>query len=177
VVRFFARPAGVSTGAKAIGVFGFVFGLLHLFSIVESDQLNLSRTILAAVLYSAALGLFWWSILTNSRRPLSAVFSPDTPEHLIQEGPYKLIRHPFYCSYLLTWLAGVLATENVWLLVTVAVMLVMYARAAKVEEEKFEQSAFAGNYLAYRARTGSFVPNPVKWIAARSSQFAARSSQ
>ena len=169
MLRFFAQPAGTSAGAKAIGLCGFVFGFLHLFSILESPASNPSRTTLAATLYTTALVLFWWSIFTNLRRPLSAVFSPDTPEHLIQDGPYRFIRHPFYCSYLLTWMAGALATQQAWLLATVAVMFFAYLRAAKVEEEKFQHSSFAQSYEAYRARTGLFVPSPAKWIGARGS--------
>jgi len=38
------------------------------------------------------------------------------------------MRHPLYCSYLLAWTAGMVATAQVWLLPSVAVMLVIYLR-------------------------------------------------
>ncbi len=85
----------------------------------------------------------------------------------MEHGPYRFVRHPFYCSYLLAWAAGFVATAQTWLLPTVAVMLVIYVRAAKLEEEKFTRSPLAGTYERYRSRTGLFLPNPVKLLAPR----------
>jgi len=165
MLRFFSRPAGTSIGAKVIGVCGFVFGFLHLVAILRCPSQSGAQEFFATGFYLAALGLFWWAIQTNSRRPLSAVFSPDVPEHLIQEGPYRFIRHPFYCSYLLTWMGGVMATQQVWLLATVAVMFAIYLRAARMEEEKFGCSSLGPRYQMYQARTGLFLPNPIKLLA------------
>src|SRR5205807_8586540 len=100
-----------------------------------------------------ALALSSWAIRTGSPRALSAAFSPDTPQHLFDGGPYRFIRHPFYCSYLLTWTAGIVATAWLWLLPSLAVMLVIYLRAAVVEEEKFARSPLAGAYERYRSHT------------------------
>jgi protein-S-isoprenylcysteine O-methyltransferase Ste14 len=164
---FFSRPAGYIPGMKLIRACGFAFALLHLGFILLTPQITNRQGICAAILYIAALLLFWWALRTNSQRPLSAVFSPDTPIHLTQHGPYRFIRHPFYCSYLLTWAAGVAATAQIWLLPTVAVMLVIYIRAARMEERKFTESPLAGTYALYRSRTGLFVPNPFKLVARR----------
>jgi protein-S-isoprenylcysteine O-methyltransferase Ste14 len=164
IVRFFPRPAGASTGAKVIGVCTVVFGFLHLRAILQFDRPGAAHEVTGAGFYLAALGLFWWAVCINSKRPLSAVFSPDVPEHLIQEGPYRFIRHPFYCSYLLTWMGGVMATQQFWLLVTVAVMFALYLRAARIEEEKFGCSSLGTKYQQYQARTGLFFPNPIKLI-------------
>jgi protein-S-isoprenylcysteine O-methyltransferase Ste14 len=165
MLRFFSRPAGVSRGAKAIGLCGFAFGFLHLGAIVASPGVGATQALSAAAFYLTALWLFWWAIQANSPRPLSAVLSPDIPEHLMQDGPYRFIRHPFYCSYILTWTAGVVATQQLWLLSTVAVMFGIYLYAAKKEEEKFERSSLGPSYQQYQARTGRFFPNPVKLIA------------
>ena len=82
-------------------------------------------------------------------------------------GPYRFVRHPFYCSYLLTWAAGVVASAQFWLLPTVAIMLIIYTRAAKLEEEKFTRSPLAETYKSYRTRTGLFLPNPIKMLSLR----------
>jgi|HubBroStandDraft_6_1064221.scaffolds.fasta_scaffold1306340_1 protein-S-isoprenylcysteine O-methyltransferase Ste14 len=167
MVRFFSRPAGASTGAKIIGLCGFVFGFLHLRAIFQADAQSSAHEGSAAVFYVAALGLFWWAVRTNLKRPLSAIFSRDVPEHLIQEGPYRFIRHPFYCSYLLTWMGGVLATQQLLLLVTVAVMFALYLCAARMEEQKFGCSSLGPRYERYQARTGLFLPNPIKLMTQR----------
>jgi protein-S-isoprenylcysteine O-methyltransferase Ste14 len=128
------------------------------------------RGLVGVLLYIWSLGLFWWAIRTNSAARLSAVFSPDVPVHLVEDGPYQFIRHPFYCSYVLAWSAGTIATARWWLLVTVGVMIVIYLKAAAIEEEKFSRSSLAGEYQRYRERTALLVPNPMKLLLARRSQ-------
>jgi len=166
--NFFAQPAGSNSGMKLIRVCGLGFAALH-FAAILLTPITLSRALAAASCYLGALGLFWWAIRANSPRPLSAAFSPDSPEHLVEQGPYRLIRHPFYCSYLLTWTAGIVATGRLWLAPTVVVMLVIYLRAAMEEEEKFRLTSLANQYDDYKARTGLFLPNPLKLVAARRS--------
>ncbi|MGB6944042.1 MAG: isoprenylcysteine carboxylmethyltransferase family protein [Bryobacteraceae bacterium] len=165
--RFFVQPAGLTPGMRLIKVCGIVFGLLHLTAIAATPDVNGVRGISGAALYVAALGLFWWAIKTNLHQPLSAAFSPDLPAHLTAHGPYRMIRHPLYCSYLMCWLAGWVATGRWWLAPTIAIMIVLYMRAAAEEERKFARSALAQAYLEYRARTGLLLPNPWKLLSSR----------
>lgn len=160
--HFFSRPAGNTPGMKLISASGMAFAALHLGAIVWTPQVTARQGMAAAFVYLAALGLFWWAIRTSRARPLSAIFSPDEPAHVVEQGPYRYIRHPLYCSYLLAWTAGVVATGRLWLLPSVAVMLVLYLRAARLEEEKFARSPLAANYLLYRSQAGLFFPNPLK---------------
>ena len=160
--RFFVQPAGLTGGMKVIKAFGIVFGVLHLAAIVATPGVTSPRGVSGAALYLCALGLFWWAINTSLRKPLSAAFSPDLPAHLVSEGPYRMIRHPLYCSYLMCWLAGWMTTGRLWLAPTIVVMLVIYLLAAAEEEDKFTRSPLAAAYQQYRARTGLFLPNPLK---------------
>jgi protein-S-isoprenylcysteine O-methyltransferase Ste14 len=155
---------------KVISVCGVTFALLHFVAIFLQNSVTAERGALGALLYLWALGLFWWAIRTNSSARLSAAFSPDLPVHLVEDGPYRYIRHPFYCSYVLAWSAGAIATGRWWLLPTVMVMVVIYLRAATVEEEKFARSSLAAEYQQYRARTALLMPNPMKLLLARRSQ-------
>lgn len=163
--RFFVQPAGLTLGMKVIKAFGIVFGMLHLAAIVATPGVTRVRGVGGAALYLCALALFWWAIHASLPKPLSAAFSPDLPAHLVEQGPYRMIRHPLYCSYLLCWLAGWAATGRWWLAPTVAVMLVIYVLAAAAEEEKFMRSALADAYRQYRARTGLLFPNPFKMVS------------
>lgn len=160
--RFFVQPAGLTTGMQVIKACGVAFGILHLTAIAVTPGINAIRGVNGIVLYLCALALFWWAIQVSLRQPLSAAFSPDLPSHLVAQGPYRLIRHPLYCSYLLCWVAGWAATGRLWLGPTVAVMLIIYVRAATEEEKKFTRSPLAEAYQRYRARTGLFLPNPLK---------------
>ena len=160
--KFFVQPAGLTLGMKTTKACGVAFGVFHLAAIVATPGVTRVQGVCGVVLYLAALALFWWAINTSLRQPLSAVFSPDLPTHLVANGPYRMIRHPLYCSYLMCWLAGWVATGRMWLAPTVVVMLVIYVFAAAEEEKKFMRSSLAEAYQQYRARTGLIFPNPFK---------------
>ena len=82
-----------------------------------------------------------------------------------------MARHPLYCSYLLVWIAGVVATDRLGLIATALAMGIVYARAGGMEEGKFARSSLAGAYQNYQSRTGMFFPNPVKALrSARSAR-------
>lgn len=159
--RFFVQPAGPTAGMTVIKTCGIAFGILHVAAILTTN-ITLARGVSGAILYLGALGLFWWSIKTSLLHPLSAAFSPDLPVHLVAHGPYRIIRHPLYCSYLLCWLAGWVVTGRLWLAPTVAVMLGIYLVAASREESKFMRSPLREAYQQYRANTGLLFPNPLK---------------
>ena len=168
--RFFVQPTGSTSGMKIISACGILFGALHFVAIFLRDSVTAERAYLAALLYIWSLGLFWWAIQANSAARLSAAFSDDLPVHLVESGPYRFIRHPFYCSYVLAWLAGAIATARWWLIPTVVVMAVIYWNAASSEEEKFSRSPLAAEYESYRSRTSLLVPNPMKLLLARRSE-------
>lgn len=162
---FFVRPEGMTRGMRLIGVLGAVFGSVHVLTLLSMPSRPAQRAA-ASAMYLCALGLYWWAISVNRRRPLSAAFSSDAPVGLVQRGPYRFVRHPFYCSYLLTWTAGAAATGTWWLMLTVVVMLAIYIYAARLEERKFQSTDLAGLYETYRSRTGRFLPNPMKLLVA-----------
>lgn len=165
--RFFVQPAGLTSGMRLIKTCGIGFGAVHLAAIVLTPGITAERGSSGAALYLCSLGLFWWAIGASLRKPLSAAFSPDLPAHLVAHGPYRIIRHPLYCSYLMCWLAGWVTTARLWLAPTVAAMLIIYLFAAAQEEKKFLRSPLAEKYLRYRACTGLLFPNPLKFYANR----------
>jgi len=163
--QFFSKPSGDNFGMKLIRAVSSIFAAIHLVAILLTADASASRSLVASSIYLAALGLFFWAIQTNSRSTFSAAFSTDVPLRLVKEGPYRWIRHPFYCAYLLTWSAGFVATGHLWLLPTVAVMVGVYLKAALLEEEKFAQSPLAQAYQEYQESAGRFLPKlPGNWI-------------
>ncbi|MDQ2840115.1 MAG: hypothetical protein M3Y72_03570, partial [Acidobacteriota bacterium] len=141
--------------------------LLHLLTILHTPLLQMPAVLVGALLYCVALAIFWWTIAAHRLKPLAACFSQNEQLHLVQHGPYRFVRHPFYCSYLLAWLAGALATLNIGLGLTFIVMFLIYLIAARNEEIKFASSPLAEAYAQYRSATGRFLPSPFKLIANR----------
>ncbi len=167
VRNFFVKPQQMTLGLKITMLTGSTFAILHLLTILRTPALAIRAVVAGAILYCLALAVFWWTVASHRRKPLAACFSQNEQLHLVQHGPYRFVRHPFYCSYLLTWLAGAVATLNLWLGLTFAVMFVLYLIAALNEENKFASSALAEPYARYRSATGRFLPSPFKLMANR----------
>jgi protein-S-isoprenylcysteine O-methyltransferase Ste14 len=153
-----------STGTKNFGItltrlFGLFFMLLHLAVLILTPTTQLALGTIGTLLYLGALLLFWSAIAANWKRPLALAFTREAPHHLTATGPYRYIRHPFYTSYLLGWLAGYFATGNAWTLAAPLVMGVLYVLAARSEERLFLKSGLATNYESYKREAGMFLPN------------------
>ena len=108
--------------------------------------------------YAAAIALFLWAVRTTRNKGFLPSFSNVVPDALTVDGPYRFVRHPFYASYLLYHLGNAIATTS-WLpWAMFALMLSIYVRAALNEESHLAQGSYAETYLAYRRRTGMFIP-------------------
>jgi protein-S-isoprenylcysteine O-methyltransferase Ste14 len=112
--------------------------------------------------YVAALVLFWSALAAHGKAHPAFAFLNVAPESLTTAGPYRLIRHPIYSSYLLAWCSGVVVAAQPWLLLTVVCMAIFYLRAASQEEKTILGSALGTPYRDYRLRTGMFLPNLVR---------------
>ena len=108
------------------------------------------------VLFNAAAVIILWSHVV-----LGHLWSGELetlPEHrVVSSGPYALVRHPLYSSYLLLTVGFFLATAN-WLVgaLMLAYFLAVAARARKEEEMLIVRLGAA--YGAYVDATPRFVP-------------------
>src|SRR5262245_4005237 len=160
IFGFFRVHGQKPCGTHMIQVVGGAMMLWHAVMLWQVAEMPAGiSTRLAIGLYVLSLALFWSTVYVHRRRPPTLAFSEDAPEHLVDSGPYRLVRHPFYVSYLLAWVAGVVGTREPWLLLSVAVMGGIYLSAAMVEEQKFLVGALAPRYREYQRRTGMFVPH------------------
>lgn len=105
-----------------------------------------------------AIIIFFCAVAANRKKKLTAVHSSDLPSHLTRSGPYRYVRHPFYLAYILTFFSSALASEHAVPTLCAAVAFANYLYAAYSEEAKFAKSALAGEYRAYQASTGMFLP-------------------
>ena len=114
---------------------------------------------LAGVIIGAlGLWLFFRTIAASQDRGLHFAFDPDNPVSLVTTGPYRVVRHPFYTSYLIFWVAMSLGAWSVWGIVVLVLLTAMYSFAARTEEAKFATTPMAAEYEAYRKRAGMFWP-------------------
>jgi protein-S-isoprenylcysteine O-methyltransferase Ste14 len=155
IVRLFAASTRASSRMKLVGVTGLLFSVAQIAMIALARPQCWARGS-ALVLYVVALGLFWWAVPHAVTAQLNIAFTNATPVILLVDGPYAYIRHPFYASYLLYWVAGAFISN--WLWVSVFVMGCFYFTAIRQEENGFRSSPLAGSYEAYRRETGALFP-------------------
>jgi len=126
--------------------------------IIWTDQQPLAAKLLGLLLELVAMALFWWAIRASRQAQLRFAFDPNHPRTLLQGGPYRYVRHPFYTSYILFWTGWAVATFSPLAIPTLAVIIVLYILAARGEERRFAGTAMSRDYEAYRARAGLFWP-------------------
>jgi protein-S-isoprenylcysteine O-methyltransferase Ste14 len=157
----FESPEGTPSRSRLIAALFLVFAFTSS-RLLMIAPINTTSAIAALVVYSLAARLFFSATYANRERPLTVAFTNDTPRHLVTAGPYGYIRHPFYASYCLTWLASAVATHNPVLVAVFLCMTLVYRYAARFEECKFVKSELASEYARYRSLTGMFLP---RWRA------------
>ena len=89
---------------------------------------------------------------------LLAAFDEKLPHGLLKTGPYSVVRHPFYTSYLIQWIGWAIASWTLWSIIPVALMTTIYTLAAIDEEGKFARTEMADEYAEYVKSTGRFFP-------------------
>jgi protein-S-isoprenylcysteine O-methyltransferase Ste14 len=81
-----------------------------------------------------------------------------TEHHIVESGPYRIIRHPGYLGFILMLVGAGLATTN-WIATALITIVVSPIYAYRIHiEENMLQTAFGEQYEAYRAHTWRLVP-------------------
>jgi protein-S-isoprenylcysteine O-methyltransferase Ste14 len=132
------------------------FGLLAALPIPQ-DAVLLTEFV---VVILCALSLFLIALTVGGHRVPLALWHQDNddPVQIVTWGAYARIRHPFYTSFLLAFLAGALTIPHP---VTIACLLygaVLLTLTAKREEERLATSEFGEAYTAYLQQAGRFFP-------------------
>lgn len=154
----FSKP---DTGSKprsytsSIVLFCMIY-LLYL--AVSTDAIPKHNLVLGLLLSLCSIALFFYTARSVQKGQLSPICSSDKPRLIIFQGPYQLVRHPFYTSYLLGFLAASLHTNSLHAIPAVVITYVVYLRASVEEEFKFFQSELKDDYLSYMRRAGRFFP-------------------
>ncbi len=79
-------------------------------------------------------------------------------QHLVADGPYRLVRHPGYLGQLLLWLGAAIATANGIAAATIAVAMGRAYQARIIAEEAMLAEAFTEDYASYADHTWRLIP-------------------
>jgi protein-S-isoprenylcysteine O-methyltransferase Ste14 len=106
---------------------------------------------LGALLVLVAVLIRIWSQMTLKSQ-WAADLSLDKEHSLITTGPYSLVRHPMYTSYLPAAIGFLLSTSN--LLIGVLAILYLGVSLIRIpDEERFLLDAFGDKYRQYQRKT------------------------
>ena len=114
------------------------------------------QPLLGLALLVAGLALTVWARRILGRN-WSAWVTLKQEHELVQEGPYRVVRHPIYTGLILGFVGTAIARDELRGLLAVA--LVAYTFIAKLRlEERWLGEQFGARYQAYRARTWALLP-------------------
>lgn len=99
-----------------------------------------------------------WAISCNRPGNFNIRPTPREGGRLVQEGPYRWIRHPMYTAVMVLGMACAWAGMTAWGWISLAALATVLVIKAGVEERWM--LAEHPDYTAYRARTQRFIP----WI-------------
>jgi protein-S-isoprenylcysteine O-methyltransferase Ste14 len=156
---FHAQGAGGEPGA-AVAQGTFVFGgVIPVWWLGLYQPIQVPNGVFSACILVASIALYEWARHTIWGRRFGIGWGTHVPEELVDEGPYRVVRHPIYLSYLLAFVAAFVALPH-WI---TALMLVgnsgLFAHAARSDERRIAQSPLAEAYAEYRRRVGMFFPH------------------
>ena len=114
-------------------------------------------TIAGLVGFALSIILFWWTVSATRSHRLRLAYTDADPDTINTGGPYALVRHPFYLSYIIFWICTALVAGS-WQWVPALALTLWYVRVARDEERRFRSSGLSHAYDRYRQRTGMLLP-------------------
>ena len=88
------------------------------------------------------------------------IYQAQRTHTLAVTGPYSVIRHPQYVTFIMIMFSFLLQWPTILTLLMFPVLVWMYARLAKQEEQE-AVAEFGNAYARYAARTPAFFPRLV----------------
>ena len=113
----------------------------------------------ALVAMVAGLALRTWAIATLGRW-FTLEVGVEPAQHLVQAGPYRLVRHPSYAGALLAFAASAVLL-HAWVTAAIGTLALYRAFRRRIDCEERVLAASLPGYRAYAARTGAVVPRLV----------------
>ncbi len=104
------------------------------------------------------VGVFFLIWAGRTMRLAGTSPNPTKPTtKIVVEGPFRFSRNPIYLSFTLIYLGITIATNALWPLLLLPVVLVIVQLRALYPEEKYLEQRFGEEYLRYKARVRRWI--------------------
>ena len=120
----------------------------------------LAHYMFASAAFFTSFLVFWWGIKTCNQ--LNFAFAGNVGK-LITSGPFQIVRHPFYFSYIVTWATSTFLFPSIPLWITLMMLTYFYVLAAVKEENAILSSDLKSEYKKYIGEVGMFLPKATQW--------------
>jgi protein-S-isoprenylcysteine O-methyltransferase Ste14 len=101
-------------------------------------NLPLTAQILAVMAGLAGFGLILWSLSSNPFAVAYARLQEERGQRVVQSGPYRYVRHPFYDGVLLYILALPVLLESLWALFPAALVACLFLARTNLEDRMLQ---------------------------------------
>ena len=99
----------------------------------------------------------WWARI-HLGRLWSGSITRKEGHHVVDTGPYAIVRHPIYTGILLSAIASAIAIAQVHAYLGALLLIVGYWLKARLEERWLREELGSQDYDAYRRRVPMLVP-------------------
>jgi len=112
----------------------------------------------ASMIFGAAAAVLSWTSVTHLGKQFRLRAGLYVDHELVQTGPYAVVRHPLYASFLAILLCTIaLLTPWRWGVVSLAAFMVGTEIRVRTEDKLLE-SRFGEEFRAYRRKVRAYVP-------------------
>lgn len=134
----------------------FILFVVYLFRFSKIDLTIPMRLQLTGLIFSIFGIIISLASIFALNKNLSVFPTPKQNSELIQSGIYKYIRHPIYSGILFFTFGFSIYSENTLRLLIFFTLFILF-RFKAAYEERLLQDKFS-NYVAYKKKTGIFLP-------------------
>ena len=139
-------------------IFLFLNNFYNIFGIlIFSTHFDVMLQIIGFFIFYIGDIMYNLIIIFNSKYIIPSTSELSKNHRLIQKGPYKIVRHPLYVSYLLILVGLSLILLIYWLLIPAIFVIIGVYPTAKTEEEFLIQK-YGEEYIKYKRNVGMFFP-------------------
>jgi protein-S-isoprenylcysteine O-methyltransferase Ste14 len=155
--NIFTIPILLDNGAM-LGQFSFISGMLCVLVMGLFYGLWVPAAVCGAVLALGSLVLYEWTRRTVVDRNFYVALAGAVPGAVCEEGPYRYVRHPFYLSYMVAFVAAAVAFPSFIVSGVCLLNIGLFVYMALDDERVLLASAMAADYNSYKIRVGMFLP-------------------
>jgi protein-S-isoprenylcysteine O-methyltransferase Ste14 len=156
-VNVFTVPKLRDTGA-VLGQFSFASGMACVFVIGLFYGLLVPAALCGCVLALCSVALYEWARRTAVDRHFYVGLAGEVPPAVCGSGPYRYVRHPFYLSYMVAFVAVAVAFPSLIVSGVCLLNVGLFVYMAFDDEKVLLASPLGADYGSYRAKAGMFVP-------------------